>query len=570
MRRMMKGDEGVSLMTIVLIMMSVSIIVSVTNNPIFSNFAEETGSRFETRYTVLTMQNALKSADIYMKTGGRYSVYQASYDVFRQGGFKEAGDGGSYNYWYDIFNIVTIPVENDFIDAISFKTREYINRYSSVGYNFMKKFSVVIPEYTVKLDSDLNTVGIVAETSENMVLAKTQSSGDLSSIEKSGDFTDTLTINLKGLHEKAKEISLEGITAEIKNGMEKISLPQNCDYSYSVTTAAEKNIIKNAIMAIKLSEPEADDYSFDISMVHSDTKRSPGTPCKHTLLGIAKVNITAEKFLPVLNEDGPNFAPTELIFLVRYAYTSTGETPTTEGLDIVPEEETLEGSFYIPEPLVPDVTAIEPGEIPSRCSDNKNYDVYITEASHLFNIDVDLIRAVICAESGFNPRALSSVGAKGLMQIMPSTFKGVDKDGNPVGLYYDNYCENKVGGETKWGGMLNSVTNSNDPVWDPKVNVLAGTCYLSKTYHTHKSIQSMDQTSKIRCTLAAYNAGPSRIDSIIRGYGEWAKTNCDPTTSKMPDETKNYVTKIMSYIEFTKTTQEPEQESEIILDPQNP
>jgi len=551
----MKGDVGISFITVILIVGVVAIILSVMGISTGSNFSENTASRFEVRYTVLTMQNALKGAGIYMKTGGRYSLYQAAYDVFRQGGFEEPGEGGSFNYWYDSFQAVTIPSADGFMSSISSLTEEYVNRYASAGYNFMRSFSIVIPKYEVNLASDevLNTVRISANSSGRMVLAKTQSTGEQSSIEKTANFTDNMTINLRGLYDRAAGLSISGIVTEIENGMKAISLPSSCPDSYTASTEAEKQRIKDAIMAIRLSAPqETGDYSFEMSMVHADTKRSPGTTCSHTLMGVAKVNVTAKNvLLPVLNEDGPNFAPAELIFLVRHAFTSTGEKPTSDNLEISPSEDDASHMYvpapYIPEPPPPSTGIIEFGEMTKACKNNRNYDAYIAEASQMFGLDVSLIRAVICAESDFNPRALSVDGAVGLMQVMPSTFKGVDKQGNPTGLYYDNYCEGRVGGESQWRAMMKSVSHPNDPIWDPRVNIMAGTCYLSKIYYTQGSIQGMDTTSKVRCMLAGYNGGPGRIDEVVRGYGEWAKTNCDPSTSNMPDETRNYVAKITDW-----------------------
>jgi soluble lytic murein transglycosylase-like protein len=49
----------------------------------------------------------------------------------------------------------------------------------------------------------------------------------------------------------------------------------------------------------------------------------------------------------------------------------------------------------------------------------RRYDEYIYEAAELYRIPVSLIRAVIKVESDYDPRVVSSMGARGLMQLMP-------------------------------------------------------------------------------------------------------------------------------------------------------
>jgi len=63
-------------------------------------------------------------------------------------------------------------------------------------------------------------------------------------------------------------------------------------------------------------------------------------------------------------------------------------------------------------------------------SNYNSFDHIISEASSKFNIPESIIKSVISAESNFNPEVMSSVGAKGLMQLMPLTAEhlGVKKN----------------------------------------------------------------------------------------------------------------------------------------------
>jgi soluble lytic murein transglycosylase-like protein len=94
----------------------------------------------------------------------------------------------------------------------------------------------------------------------------------------------------------------------------------------------------------------------------------------------------------------------------------------------------------------------------------------IQEASRKYSIPPSLIKAVIQVESNFNPGALSPKGAQGLMQLMPETAADLQVA---------------------------------DP-YDIQENILAGTRYLSLL------LQKFGH--KLPYALAAYNAGPQRID----------------------------------------------------------
>ena len=127
------------------------------------------------------------------------------------------------------------------------------------------------------------------------------------------------------------------------------------------------------------------------------------------------------------------------------------------------------------------------------------YDSIIQEASRFHGVEPSLVKAVIDAESSFNSRALSGAGAKGLMQLMDQTGRGL------------------------------GVTNP----FDPSQNIQGGTRYLSNLLSKYNGNQGV--------ALAAYNAGPGRVDRL-------GITNDKELVSKLhllPSETQQYVNKVM-------------------------
>ena len=123
------------------------------------------------------------------------------------------------------------------------------------------------------------------------------------------------------------------------------------------------------------------------------------------------------------------------------------------------------------------------------------YDSIINEASEKYSVPKDLIKAVIKQESNYMPNAVSSKGAIGLMQIMPST------------------------------GALLGIEDE-ETLKDPYVNIMTGTKYLSQMLNRYDG--------RLDLSLSAYNAGPNLVDRLQR----------------IPniDETKNYVKNIIGYI----------------------
>lgn len=126
----------------------------------------------------------------------------------------------------------------------------------------------------------------------------------------------------------------------------------------------------------------------------------------------------------------------------------------------------------------------------------KKYHPIIVKAADRYQLEPEFLHAVITAESSYRHEAVSSAGAKGLMQLMPVTAErfGVD-----------------------------------DP-FDPKQSINAGALYLKKLLKEFK-------TKKL--ALAAYNSG----EGTVRRYN-----------SEIPPypETENYVKKVMELYWYYK------------------
>ena len=90
---------------------------------------------------------------------------------------------------------------------------------------------------------------------------------------------------------------------------------------------------------------------------------------------------------------------------------------------------------------------------PYIIKDTTNYDALITEFCQKYQVDFALIKAIIRAESGFNPIAVSRKGARGLMQLMPETASRVNVS-NPF-----NPRENVEGGVRHFKYLLSLFNN---------------------------------------------------------------------------------------------------------------
>lgn len=143
------------------------------------------------------------------------------------------------------------------------------------------------------------------------------------------------------------------------------------------------------------------------------------------------------------------------------------------------------------------------------------------------DLDWRWLQAVAQVESGMDPRAVSSEGAQGLMQIMPSTWFEIKADLNAE--HFDPF--------------------------EPEHSILAGTYYLAVMYGLWSQIPN--QRERMRFALASYNAGYGNIirarrllvsNTPLKDAYEWSRVGSQlhrVTGVKNAAQTLNYVEKVV-------------------------
>ena len=142
--------------------------------------------------------------------------------------------------------------------------------------------------------------------------------------------------------------------------------------------------------------------------------------------------------------------------------------------------------------------------------------------SEEYDLDPALISAVMLCESRNRPGAVSRQGARGLMQLMPATAAEIAED-----LEMLDYTEEKL--------------------TEPAVNIRFGCYYLRYLFDRFGDRPAL--------VIAAYNAGPGRVQGWIEEYGV---TDEESLTEIPYPETANYLIKVQNAKEMYRTLYEKE------------
>ena len=153
---------------------------------------------------------------------------------------------------------------------------------------------------------------------------------------------------------------------------------------------------------------------------------------------------------------------------------------------------------------------------------SNKFNKLINQLSSVYDIDSRLIQSVIQCESSFNPDAISSMKAKGLMQLTDLTFKHV-----------------RIKYKKKW---------TQAEIFTPEINIEAGIIYLKELIKSCSLI--VEAPYVLHYALASYQAGPTNVRKalvIIKKNGH--PKNWESLCPHLRPNTIRYVEKVLKAIE---------------------
>ncbi|MCL2036203.1 MAG: lytic transglycosylase domain-containing protein [Oscillospiraceae bacterium] len=144
----------------------------------------------------------------------------------------------------------------------------------------------------------------------------------------------------------------------------------------------------------------------------------------------------------------------------------------------------------------------------------QRYNESVYKYAEEYDVDPFLIFAIIKTESGFNSQAVSNVGARGLMQIMPDTFEWI-----------------------RWKWFPEDMEDENgldfDDMFVPDHNIRYGVRLIAYHLHYYENMEN---------SLAAYHAGDANVDKWLK---DESFSSDGKTLNKIPiPETAHYVRKV--------------------------
>lgn len=160
------------------------------------------------------------------------------------------------------------------------------------------------------------------------------------------------------------------------------------------------------------------------------------------------------------------------------------------------------------------------------------YDDLIVRQSRIYRLDDKLVWSLIYEETYFRAWKTGAAGEVGLMQVTPLVAR---EWAHETGLKEYEHQANE---------------NVEQFLADPERNIEAGCWYLEKIREPYRG-----RTAETAMTLAAYNAGPSRVEEWSRGSDASSMTEGEFTSRIDIASTRAYVTSIMTRYRKEQTRQ---------------
>ncbi len=155
-------------------------------------------------------------------------------------------------------------------------------------------------------------------------------------------------------------------------------------------------------------------------------------------------------------------------------------------------------------------TTTAAGKVFKPSAGGDEYNELIQQAAQALGMEASLIKAFMKYESQFNPNAKSEGNCKGLMQVCPSSW---DKCFNSLSTQY----------------------SLKEDMFDPKTSIFVGTCVLKgKLAGVSGCGINVESEDRVKCVIAAYNAGEGLINSAAKAVG--APATWSAVNTKLQDE----------------------------------
>lgn len=503
----MKGQEAIILTSFLIVIVFVVILQSVgVNVPLIGSLLEH---EVTVRKDVYTMDNALDAAENYFGNAVRYSTYQTCHDSLRKPS-----------------NLIN---ELLFVEDAENQMRENLRKYTLEDYRFLGNNRVDFPEFSVEV-RPITGSGFV--TAEKPAFIEKANEEEKETVRLERPMRASFQLPCYSLYISAAA-QYTGVYNNVYAVLsaETLKLPP----SESSGEAVDCNALFESMARLSIADAEkraADSIAGKLGEIKPVfTQANIETSFKAVSTG-AKITFTESRETDrATNKVSLHCKFNYEIFAVISGTVRDMEKayPVFSSGDV--QFKPLEASF---------VQKVSTGTSPSTAP--TPFDQLIAQASALFGTEEAMVKAIISKESSFDPNAVSPGNAKGLMQLLPIAIRDVTTDGKPS----HEYCE------PKFAFTPDYIDYNTATVFDPEKNINVGTCYFSYLLDRYRNDNEL--------ALAAYNAGPTKVDELRRCTGNaqasWddilssgsvVKGNSNLPNCEVAKETVEYPEKVLDY-----------------------